>query len=274
MIIRGRDFDFDKNTYIMGILNATPDSFSDGGNFYLKENAIKHAKEMIEQGAHIIDIGGESTRPGFEAVSEEEEIERVVPVIEAIREFSDVVISVDTTKANVAYQSIMAGADIINDVSGFLLDEKMYEVAIKTNAPCVLMHDGNYFKEDSEQSYIDKLKRELCEIADKAIEKGVDKDKIILDPGVGFGKTVNENLLIIKHIDKLCKLNYPVLLGCSRKSVIGKTLDLPVNERLEGTITTSVLGAYLGCHIIRVHDVLENKRAVDMLNAIKYAKEQ
>lgn len=282
MIIGNKEFDFNNDIYIMGILNVTPDSFSDGGKYNNIDVAVKHAIEMQQNGADIIDIGGESTRPGFSAVDESEEIERVVPVIEAIRKATDIPISIDTTKAEVARQAVIAGADIINDVSGFLLDNNMYGVAAKLDAPCVLMHDGNYFTEnivgdnesESTTDYIGKLKRELVYIAEKAVGSGINPHNIILDPGVGFGKTLNENLLIVKHMDEFKELGYPVLLGCSRKSLIGLSLDLPVNERVEGTLVTSIMGAMYGASILRVHDVKENVRAVRMLKAVIGAKEQ
>lgn len=279
MIIRNREFDFDRQTYIMGILNVTPDSFSDGGSHNETEAAIAHAMKMIEEGATIIDIGGESTRPGFSPVSAEDELERVIPVIKGIREKSDIVISIDTTKAVVAKEAINAGADIINDVSGFLLDTDMARIAVETEAVCIFMHDGMYFensKEDTKNndfptscssSYMNKLTFELKTITDKAVSQGVSAERIIIDPGVGFGKTLEENLCIIKRLECL-KGKYPILLGCSRKSVIGKTLNVTVDKRLEGTIVTSIMGAQKGAGILRVHDVLENKRAVDMFKAI------
>ena len=272
MLIRHTNFDFDNCTYVMGILNATPDSFSDGGKYYVLDKAIEHGLEMVEKGATIIDIGGESTRPNFEPVSEEDEIERVVPVIEGIRAKSDVVISIDTTKAEVARRAVLAGADIINDVSGLLLDKNMGKVIKDTGAICVLMHDGNYFKDDarwSEVSYTDKVIAQLDYIAQNAIEAGIEKDKIILDPGIGFGKTTEENLILLNNMASICAMNYPMLLGCSRKSVIGNTLGLPVNERVEGTIVTSILGVQAGAGIVRVHDVVENLRAIEMLGHIR-----
>lgn len=269
MKIRNTFFDFDKHTYVMGILNATPDSFSDGGLHFKLSDALLHAARMEEEGATIIDVGGESTRPGFAPVSVEEELARVIPVIEGIRAQSDIVISVDTTKSEVAKAALEAGADIINDVSGFLLDERMAEIACRYNCPCVLMHDGNYFEPDTEAVYIDKFLKEIGQIADKAVNAGVNPNNIILDPGVGFGKSLRENLLVIKDVGKLRKLGYHVLLGCSRKSVIGKSLDLPSNERVEGTITTSIVGALGGCGIVRVHDVKENLRAIKMYEAIR-----
>ena len=286
MKIRNHDFDFANETYIMGILNVTPDSFSDGGQHFLPYEAVKHARRMIEEGVHIIDIGGESTRPGFHPVSEDEEIARVVPAIKEIRKFSDIPISVDTTKAAVFEAAYEAGADIINDVSGFLLDKNMGTVAAQLGVPVILMHDGFYFNDtkvsndtvnmsllmdesmDSRQ-YVDEIASELKVLADGAKLYGVKDENIILDPGIGFGKTLRQNLILLDNMPALTRSEYPVLLGCSRKSVIGKSLDLPADQRLEGTITTSILAADAGVAILRVHDVKENLRAVNMLRAIR-----
>lgn len=278
MIIRNKDFNFELDTYIMGILNVTPDSFSDGGKHNDLLDAVKKARTMIEEGADIIDVGGESTRPGFTYVSEEEELKRVIPVIKKLRqECPDIIISIDTTKAIVAKEAILAGADIINDVSGFLLDDKMASVAKELDVPCILMHDGGYFNEDADDTseddeedeiYVERLVDELESICNRAIDLGIKWENIIVDPGVGFGKTLKQNLIIIRELDAVANLGYPVLLGCSRKSVIGKSLDLPVDERVEGTITTSIVGAINGASILRVHDVKENARAINMLKAI------
>ena len=272
MIIRGRDFDFSKKIYIMGILNATPDSFSDGGYYFDSSIAIQHGLDMVSDGADIVDIGGESTRPGFEPVDEEEELRRVIPVIKGIRQKSDVVISIDTTKAKVAREAIAAGADIINDVSGFLLDEKMCDVACETGAINILMHDGIYFEDSSayassNEDYALKVREELEYIVNRAIRNGVSKEKIIVDPGVGFGKSLEENLIIVRDIDKLSG-EYPILLGCSRKSIVGKTLNLPIDQRLEGTLATHIVGISNGASIVRVHDVKEHVRAIRMYEAI------
>lgn len=273
MILRNREYDFYNNTYIMGILNATPDSFSDGGKYTDVEIAVAHALEMEREGAAIIDIGGESTRPGFTPVGADEECDRIIPVIKELRAQSDVIISVDTTKAIVAKEAMNAGADIINDVSGLLADENMASVIASTNAVCVLMHDGSYFntevkKQTLYDNYVDKLFNELYVLVKHAIDSKIPNGNIILDPGVGFGKTVDENLCIIKNLDAFSDLGYPILLGCSNKSVIGKSLDLPVDQRSEGTIVTSVFGTMYGAGILRVHDVTKNIRAVKMTQAI------
>ena len=238
MKIGNRIFDLSGHTYVMGILNVTPDSFSDGGKFIDKDEAVKRSLQMIEEGADIIDIGGESTRPGFTPVSAELQIERVVPVIEEIKKNIDIPVSVDTYDAKVAKAALEAGCDIVNDIWGLKKDPDMAKVIAGYDAYCVLMHnrdnpDYTNFRKDLLSDC-----REILEIAKAA---GIDKDKIILDPGVGFGKTREQNLIAINHMDDLKELGYPILLGTSRKSVIGLTLDLPVDERLEGTLATTVI---------------------------------
>lgn len=263
--IGNTEFNLGERTYIMGILNVTPDSFSDGGRFNNIEIAIKHAKEMIEEGADIIDIGGESTRPNHTPVSEEEELRRVVPVIEALRQEIKVPISIDTYKSRVAEEALKAGASLINDVWGFKKDIKISSIAAKYNAACCLMHnreDKNY------TNLIEDMINDLKESINIAVSSGVSKDKIILDPGIGFAKTLEDNLLAMNNLEKFNTLGYPVLLGTSRKSMIGLTLNLPVEERLEGTIATTVIGIMKGCSFIRVHDIKENKRAAVMTDAI------
>ena len=262
-------FKYGKKTYIMGILNVTPDSFSDGGNYTDVEVAIKHAKEMIEEGADIIDVGGESTRPNFEVVSEEDEINRVVPVIKAIKEKYDIPISIDTYKAKTAEAAINAGADMINDVWGFKKDKNMANVAAKYNVPCVLMHNRE------NKPYEDLMKDVIFDLAESiniALDVGVKRENIILDPGIGFAKTLEENLIVMNNLEKLKVFELPILLGTSRKSMIGLSLDLPVDQRVEGTVATSVIGAMKGCAFVRVHDVLENKRACKMTDIILSAK--
>lgn len=266
MKIGNYDFDVNNKTYVMGILNVTPNSFSDGGKWNNIDSALKHAEQMINEGASIIDVGGESTRPGYTMISDEEEISRVVPVISAIRERFDVPISIDSYKSAVAKAALDAGADLINDVWGFKYDSNMAKVAAEYNAVCCLMHN----KDKAEYSdFVTDMINETLECADIALKAGVKKENIILDPGVGFGKTYEMNLESIKHLDKLVATGYPVLLGCSRKSVIGNALDLPVDERLEGTLVTTVMAVTSGCAFVRVHDVKENVRAVKMAEAIK-----
>ena len=265
MIIGKRKFELGKETYIMGILNVTPDSFSDGGQFNNIEAAVMHAKEMVKEGAHIIDVGGESTRPGSAKVLEQEEIERVVPIIEALAKEIDVPISIDTYKGKVAELAIKAGASLINDVWGFKKDPYIAEVAAKYEVPCCLMHNRDNTEYDN---LMEDVIKELNECVDIALDAGVKKENIILDPGIGFGKTVEQNLIVMKNLKSIRKIGYPVLLGTSRKSMIGKTLDLPVDQRVEGTIATTVMGIMSGCEFVRVHDIKENLRAARMTDAI------
>ncbi|MCI5884298.1 MAG: dihydropteroate synthase [Clostridiales bacterium] len=271
MKIGNREFVFGKHVYIMGILNVTPDSFSDGGKFNTMDQAMAQVEKMIAQGADLIDVGGESTRPGHQQITEEEEIERVVPVIQKIKETFDIPVSIDTYKSKVAKAALDAGADMLNDIWGFLYDEKMAELAATYDVPVCLMHNRNNTEYgDFVRDVVEDLKKCLA-VAEK---HGVKKENIILDPGVGFGKTYEQNLAIINHLEALCDMGYPVLLATSRKSVIGLTLDLPVTEREEGTIATSVMGAMKGCDFVRVHDVQANARALKMTEAILYEEEK
>ena len=265
MKIRNTQFDFHSTAYLMGILNVTPDSFSDGGQYNSIETAVEKAKEMVADGASIIDVGGESTRPGHISLSDAEEIERVVPVIKALRSQLEVPISIDTSKANVARAALEAGADLVNDVWGFKRDPQLAEVTKEFQVPCCLMHNRenrNY------THFLEEVYSDLEESVRIALDAGISKDRILLDPGIGFAKNLEENLYLMKHLDKLLDLGYPLLLGTSRKSMIGLSLDLPVHERLEGTIATTVLGYQLGCRIFRVHDVKENYRALKMMEII------
>ena len=271
MKIGNREFVFGKHVYIMGILNVTPDSFSDGGKFNTMDQAMAQVEKMIAQGADLIDVGGESTRPGHQQITEEEEIERVVPAIQKIKETFDIPVSIDTYKSKVAKAALDAGADMLNDIWGFLYDEKMAELAATYDVPVCLMHNRNNTEYgDFVRDVVEDLKKCLA-VAEK---HGVKKENIILDPGVGFGKTYEQNLAIINHLEALCDMGYPVLLATSRKSVIGLTLDLPVTEREEGTIATSVMGAMKGCDFVRVHDVQANARALKMTEAILYEEEK
>lgn len=271
MKIGNREFVFGKHVYIMGILNVTPDSFSDGGKFNTMDQAMAQVEKMIAQGADLIDVGGESTRPGHQQITEEEEIERVVPVIQKIKETFDIPVSIDTYKSKVAKAALDAGADMLNDIWGFLYDEKMAELAATYDVPVCLMHNRNNTEYgDFVRDVVEDLKKCLA-VAEK---HGVKKENIILDPGVCFGKTYEQNLAIINHLEALCDMGYPVLLATSRKSVIGLTLDLPVTEREEGTIATSVMGAMKGCDFVRVHDVQANARALKMTEAILYEEEK
>lgn len=251
---------------IMGILNITPDSFSDGGDHIALERAVAHARHMVAEGADIIDVGGESTRPGADYVSEEEEMNRVLPVIRALADQIDVPISIDTYKAKVGRAALEAGAHIINDVWGFQQDPDLARVAAEMGAPVILMHnqDGTAYPNGIFQS-IERFFEKSLEIAKKA---GVSADLIALDPGIGFGKTAEQNLYVMKHLDRFKSLGYPILLGTSRKSMIGKVLDVPPKERVSGTVATSVMGFMAGAQIFRVHDVRENREALAVTRAV------
>lgn len=265
MKIGNREFKEAGHTYIMGILNVTPDSFSDGGKFNQMDAALKHAEEMIRDGADILDIGGESTRPGYTKISDEEEISRVVPVIEAVKKEFDIPVSVDTYKSGVAEAAAKAGADLINDIWGLKYDERMAKVIAESGLACCLMHNRD---KAEYENFMEDMKNDLRETVALAKAAGIAEDKIILDPGVGFGKSYENNLEAIAQLKQLKELGYPVLLGTSRKSVVGLTLDLPAAERVEGTLVTSVFGAQAGCMFVRVHDVKENARAIRMTEAI------
>ena len=265
MIIGNKEFDLNNHCYIMGILNVTPDSFSDGGRYNNLNNALKHTEQMIAEGADIIDVGGESTRPGHEVITDGEEISRVTPVIEAIKKNFDIPISIDTYKGAVTEAALQAGADLVNDIWGFKHDERVAKLTAQYNAACCLMHNrDNTLYENFQKDFLSDMK-ECIYIAKRA---GVSDDKIILDPGVGFGKTYEHNLEIINHVDTMHELGYPILLGTSRKSVIGLTLDLPATDRVEGTLATTVVGVMKGCSFVRVHDIKENYRIIKMTEAI------
>lgn len=259
-------FEYGKRTYIMGILNVTPDSFSDGGDFTNVGIAVKHAKDMIEEGADIIDLGGESTRPGHKFVSAEEEIKRIAPVIKKLKEEIKVPISIDTYKAEVAEEVLKLGVDMINDVWGLTYDENMAEVIGKYDAHVCIMHnqDGTEYDKD----IMIAIKEFLQNSIDKALKAGVKKEKIVLDPGIGFGKTFEQNIEVLHRLGELQDLGYPVLLGTSRKSVLGKIVDLPPKERVAPTVATTVLGIRDGVDIVRVHDVKENLQAAMVADKI------
>ena len=265
MVIGNREFEIKNETHIMGILNVTPDSFSDGGRWNRPDVSLKHAEEMVLKGAAIIDVGGESTRPGHVQISEQEETDRVVPVIEAIKKELDIPVSVDTYKSSVAEAALLAGADLVNDIWGFLYDEKMAGVVKKYGAACCLMHNRN---EAVYTNLIEEMCADLTKCVSIARAAGIADEKIILDPGVGFGKTYEMNLDVLKNLDRFNALGYPMLLGTSRKSVIGLTLDLPADQREEGTLVTTVLAVQAGYSFVRVHDVEKNARAILMTKAI------
>jgi len=266
MRIGQRDFRTKGHTYVMGILNVTLDSFSDGGRYNELDKALFHVEEMIGEGMDIVDVGGESTRPGYTILPDQEEIERVVPVIEGIKSRFNIPISLDTYKSEVARAGIAAGADMINDIWGLKYDEKLAEVIAEAQIPCCLAHnrkDANY------TNLIEEILWDLEASLDIAHKAGIADDRIIIDPGVGFGKTYENNLEIIDRIQNFHSLGYPLLLGASRKSVVGMGLDLPVTERMEGTLVTTVYGVKKGVMFVRVHDVKENVRVVKMTEAIR-----
>lgn len=288
MKVGTQEFHTEEKTYIMGILNVTPDSFSDGGKYHEIDAALWRAEEMKKDGAAILDIGGESTRPGFTPVSEDEEMERILPVIEAVKKRIEIPISVDTYKSRVAEAAIRAGADLINDIWGLKADADMAKVIAEYQVACCLMHnrrDAVYLKDrtcgivgnaardvkdskDTTSDFLSVLLSDLQESLLLAERAGIEKDKIILDPGVGFAKNYEQNLEAIRSLGKIRSLGYPVLLGTSRKSVIGLTLDLPSDQRLEGTLVTTVAAVSQGAAFVRVHDVKENARAIKMAEAI------
>lgn len=249
----------------MGILNVTPDSFSDGGKFKEEHAAVAHAKEMLEAGADIIDIGGESTRPGATKVEEDEEIKRILTPVNVVREAVDAPISIDTYKAKVAEVAIEAGANIINDVWGAKADPNMASVAAHYDVPIILMHNR---EKAQYNDLIDDMITDLKESIDICLRAGVKDERIILDPGIGFGKTYKDNVLVMRDLHKITELGYPVLLGTSRKSLIAKTLNLPVNERMEGTGATVCFGIDKGVNIVRIHDVLPIARMVKMMDVM------
>ena len=267
-----------RNTLIMGILNVTPDSFSDGGKFIQLGKALSQVQYMENNGADIIDIGGESTRPGAVAVSLEEEINRTIPVIEAIRKISNISISIDTYKSEVAEKALLAGADFINDISGLTFDSRMMEIVKKFDVPVVLMHiKGTPRNMQTNPTYIDVIK-DLLEFfsfqIQKALDFGIKKEQIIIDPGIGFGKQLNDNFILIRRLKEFSELGFPILIGPSRKSFIGVTLDSPPEYRLEGTLAAVSAGILNGASIVRVHDVKEVKRTVIITDKIMGADTQ
>ena len=272
---RKRTFTLGKQTLLMGVLNVTPDSFSDGGIFFDKEKAIARGLKMVEEGADFIDIGGESTRPGSKPLGLDEELRRVIPVIEFLAKEMDVPISIDTYKSAVAKKAIDAGAQIINDISGLHLDPSLSQVAAKEDVPLVLMHIRGNPETMQKNIHYESLFSEIIQYLKDSIQKaesaGIDSEQIIIDPGIGFGKTVEDNLLILKNLKEFKILGKPLLLGTSRKNFIGKILNADVTERLEGTLSTIVVGVLNGAHIIRCHDVLQAKRAIAIADAVRQA---
>lgn len=263
-------WEFQENkTEVMGILNVTPDSFSDGGRYNDIDKALLHAERMIQEGAKIIDVGGESTRPGSTAVPEQEEINRVVPVIEAIKKRYDILVSVDTYKAATAKAALEVGADIVNDIWGFQHDEEIAKVTAQYKAACCLMHNR---RKAVYENFMEDVLSDLRKSVQIALKAGVLKEHIILDPGVGFAKDLEQNLIVTQQVARLKELGYPVLLAASRKSMIGQVIGEDKDHRLEGTLATSCHAVLSGCQFVRVHDVKENLRAIRMMEAIRDGK--
>ena len=270
MRIGKRDFWLDGRPYIMGILNVTPDSFSDGGNYADLDTALRHTEKMIASGADIIDVGGESTRPGHTPVTAGEEIARTCFVIEAIKERFEIPVSLDTSKSKVAEAGILAGADLINDIWGLTQDDGMAEVIAKHKVACCLMHNRS---NTDYSNLIEDVKKDLLSSVAIAGAAGIPDEKIMIDPGIGFAKDTKQNLRVLARLEEYTRLGYPLLLGISRKSVIGNTLSLPVDEREEATVALTVQGYLNGALFHRVHDVKKNRRALDMIYAVRREKE-
>lgn len=280
------EFEWGKRTYVMGILNITPDSFSgDGlagdGLEQVIDQTLEQARSFVESGADILDVGGESTRPGAREVSAEEEMDRVIPVIARLVDELEALISIDTYKASVAERALDAGADLVNDVWGLRADRDLAGLIADRKVPVVIMHNrsdpqnarvkanlGGRYVGIEYQNLVEDVKQELLHSVQIAREAGIDREKIILDPGIGFGKTVSQNLDLLNRLDEIRELGYPVLLGSSRKSFIGYTLDLPLGDRLEGTAATVAVGITRGADIVRVHDVKEMVRVARMTDAL------
>ena len=269
MIIGDQKFLEEGHTYVMGILNVTPDSFSDGGKYNHLDAALKHTEQMIKDGAAIIDVGGESTRPGHEKISDQEEIDRIFPVIEKIKQEFSIPVSLDTYKSAVAKEGIRAGADLLNDIWGLQYDPELGKIVADSGLAYCLMHNRDKITEEMDA---DLFIRQMKEDADRALNVGIKKEQIILDPGVGFAKTQEQNLMTIANLDRLKALGYPVLLGTSRKSVIGYVLDVPTDKRLVGTLATTALAVQTGCMFVRVHDVRENVELIQMLERIRESR--
>lgn len=266
LTINGVTLDFSRETFVMGILNVTPDSFSDGGQFNSLDRAVAQAKKMVADGAKIIDVGGESTRPGYTRISDDEEIARITPVIEAIvRDIPNVIVSVDTYKSHVAAAAIEAGAHMINDIWGAKADANIARIAAEKNVPIILMHNREEALYDNYwEDFMSDLDDSIC----IATEAGVPQEHIFVDPGIGFVKNLQQSIETMQKLPQLAALGYPVLLATSRKRLIGAVLDLPVEERLEGTLATCAYGVQQGCHMMRVHDVKETVRTVKMIDAL------
>ncbi len=270
---RKQEYDFFSRTHIMGVINVTPDSFSDGGSFFEPEKAIEQGLKMAEQGADILDIGGESTRPGAEPVTVAEELKRVLPVIEELSGRISIPISIDTYKAEVARRALRSGAEIVNDISGLRFDPQMVEVAREFDCPVMLMHiqgtPRNMQENPTYQDVVGELKEYFARQLEWAESKEIDTTKLIIDPGIGFGKNLEHNLEILKRLPEFKQLERPILVGLSRKSFIGKILDLPVEERLEGSLAAMAYAIMQGANIVRVHDVKESVRVAKMIDQLR-----
>lgn len=259
--------DLGKRTLVMGILNVTPDSFSDGGRFLSLANAVERARQMVDSGANLLDIGAESTRPGHTPLTVSQEWARLEAILPAVRAAVDVPISIDTYKAETARMALASGADIVNDVWGGLHDDEMFRIVADSGAPYVLMHNS-VDRPRLEGDIVKVVRDELAQRAEVALAARIAADRIILDPGIGFGKTMEQNMRLINHLDALKSLGFPILIGTSRKSFIGHVLGLPVSERVEGTAATVALAIARGADIIRVHDVEKMVRVVRMMDAM------
>ncbi|MFO7980020.1 MAG: dihydropteroate synthase [Candidatus Aminicenantes bacterium] len=270
--IRGMNCTLGQKTWLMGILNITPDSFSDGGLYYNKQNAVKRGLQLIEEGADILDIGGESSRPGSDPITAEEEKKRILPVLSEIRKQTDTFISVDTTKSEVLKAALDQGADILNDISGMRFDPKMLELASEKNIPVVIMHmkgtPKNMQKRPKYENVVEEIKTFLKKRVKTALKTGIKKNKIIIDPGIGFGKRLKDNLKIIGNLSSFNELDLPILIGVSRKSFIGNLLNVTPDQRIEGTIASSLVSVLQGAHILRSHDIASLKKAVIVTEAI------
>ncbi|HHF99134.1 dihydropteroate synthase [Candidatus Aerophobetes bacterium] len=271
-----KKIDLEKKVAVMGILNLTPDSFYDGGRYRTEKEILKRVEQMIEEGADIIDIGGESTRPGSDRVSVEEELRRTIPYLRKIRDLFDIPLSIDTYKAKVAKEAIEAGAEMVNDISGLRFDPEMAEVISSKNASVVLMHIKGTPKNMQDNPFYESLMDEIISYLRKSLEialkAGIDFDRIVIDPGIGFGKTVEHNLFILKNLEELRILRRPILIGVSRKSFIGKVLNLPVEERLFGSLAATSVAVMNGARIVRCHDVRETRQVIDLVDAILKSK--
>jgi len=269
---RDKEIRLGAKTIIMGVLNLTPDSFYDGGKYTQVDKALRHVQQMIDEGADIIDIGGESTRPGSLGVSEQQECERVIPIIKEIHKRFDIILSVDTTKSGVALEALKEGASIINDISGFNFDEKIADAVSHYGAGVVLAHTSSRPKDMQQNTQYESIIKDVIKSLRASItiaeKKGIDVNSIIVDPGFGFGKTAEQNLIILKNLKRLRELGKPILIGTSNKSFIGKTLNAGIDERLEGTIATVAIGILNGASIVRVHDVAQIKRVCAMADAV------